>query len=210
MTRRTASTQRALLAVGANAATGLDAYQRCIDLRPGHEGCRQGLALVQAPLGRLEASSRNLEEIDPSWWDVPGHLPLLASNYRALDQAGKVPGDCPSVLREEPRERHRAQGRVRGAARPAGITATPPTNAAQRGPGLDEHRPRSARRSRCHCRRTGTARGRWPRARGRHRRPAAVSRRNGTGRQHLFMGQAAEARQWAERAAVVRPPRSHT
>jgi tetratricopeptide (TPR) repeat protein/TolB-like protein/predicted Ser/Thr protein kinase len=69
---------------------GLDAYQRCVDLYPGHEGCRHALALVQAALGLLEESSRNFEEVIRRGGTFPTTFSLLAANYRALDQPEKA------------------------------------------------------------------------------------------------------------------------
>jgi tetratricopeptide (TPR) repeat protein len=69
---------------------GLDAYQRCIDLYPGHEGCRHALAMVQAPLGLLEESTRNFEEVIRRGGTFPTTFSLLAVNYRALDQPEKA------------------------------------------------------------------------------------------------------------------------
>ena len=71
-------------------ARGLDAYQRCIDLYPGHEGCRHALAMVQAPLGLLEESTRNFEEVIRRGGTFPTTFSLLAVNYRALDQPEKA------------------------------------------------------------------------------------------------------------------------
>jgi tetratricopeptide (TPR) repeat protein/TolB-like protein len=69
---------------------GLDGYQRCVDLYPGHEGCRQALALVQAPLGLLDESTRNFEELIRRGGTFPTTFSLLAENYRALDQPEKA------------------------------------------------------------------------------------------------------------------------
>jgi TolB-like protein/tetratricopeptide (TPR) repeat protein/predicted Ser/Thr protein kinase len=69
---------------------GVDAYQRCIDLYPGHEGCRHSLALVQMPLGLVEESTRNFEEVIRRGGTFPTTFSLLAENYRALDQPEKA------------------------------------------------------------------------------------------------------------------------
>ena len=69
---------------------GLDTYQRCVDLYPGHEGCRHALALVQAPLGLLEDSTRNFEEVIRRGGTFPTTFSLLAENYRALAQPEKA------------------------------------------------------------------------------------------------------------------------
>ena len=65
-------------------------YQRCVDLYPGHEGCRHSLALVQAPLGLLQESTRNFEEVIRRGGTFPTTFSLLAENYRALDQPEKA------------------------------------------------------------------------------------------------------------------------
>jgi tetratricopeptide (TPR) repeat protein len=69
---------------------GIDAYQRCVNLYPGHEGCRHSLALVQVPLGLLEESTRNFEEVIRRGGTFPTTFSLLAENYRALDQPEKA------------------------------------------------------------------------------------------------------------------------
>ena len=69
---------------------GLDTYQRCVDLYPGHEGCRHSLALIQAPLGLLQESTRNFEEVIRRGGTFPTTFSLLAENYRALDQPEKA------------------------------------------------------------------------------------------------------------------------
>jgi tetratricopeptide (TPR) repeat protein/TolB-like protein/predicted Ser/Thr protein kinase len=69
---------------------GVDAYQRCIDLYPGHEGCRHALALLQAPLGLIDESTRNFEEVIRRGGTFPTTFSLLAVNYRSLDQPEKA------------------------------------------------------------------------------------------------------------------------
>jgi TolB-like protein/tetratricopeptide (TPR) repeat protein len=69
---------------------GLDAYQRCIDLYPGYEGCRHNLALIQAGLGRLDESSRNYEELIRRGGTFPATFAFLAGNHLALDRADKA------------------------------------------------------------------------------------------------------------------------
>ncbi|MGD9905583.1 MAG: protein kinase [Vicinamibacterales bacterium] len=71
-------------------ARGMDAYQRCIDLYPGYEGCRHNLAVIQAPLGLTEESTRNLEEVIRRGGTFPATFAFLAGNYLALDQPDKA------------------------------------------------------------------------------------------------------------------------
>jgi len=71
-------------------ARGIDAYQRCIDLYPGYEGCRHNLAVIQAPLGLTEESTRNLEEVIRRGGTFPATFAFLASNYLALNQPDKA------------------------------------------------------------------------------------------------------------------------
>ena len=161
---------------------GLDAYQRCVNLYPGHEGCRHSLALVQAPLGLLEESTRNFEDVIRRGGTFPTTFSLLAENYRALDQPEKALEIVRQVLDAQPRERRRARRRVRGAARRGALSRRSGHLPAQRGPEPDRHWPvlRSAR--------ADPAGGLGWRAEGghgaggRHHRPeSAISRRHGAG-----------------------------
>jgi tetratricopeptide (TPR) repeat protein len=80
-----------LLALGRRETErGVDTYQRCIDLYPGHEGCRHALALVQMPLGLVEESTRNFEEVIRRGGTFPTTFSNLAENYRTLDQPEKA------------------------------------------------------------------------------------------------------------------------
>jgi TolB-like protein/tetratricopeptide (TPR) repeat protein/predicted Ser/Thr protein kinase len=71
-------------------ARGMDAYQRCIDLYPGYEGCRHNLAVIQAPLGLIEESTRNLEEVIRRGGTFPATFAFLASNQLSLNQPEKA------------------------------------------------------------------------------------------------------------------------
>ena len=71
-------------------ARGLDAWQRCIDLYPGNEGCRHNLALNQAARGELEESSRNAEELIRRGGTFPTTFTLLAFSHLALDRPDKA------------------------------------------------------------------------------------------------------------------------
>jgi tetratricopeptide (TPR) repeat protein len=182
---------------------GLDAYQRCVDLYPGHEGCRHALALIQAPLGLLEESTRNFEEVIRRGGTFPTTFSLLAENYRALDQ----PEKALEIVRQ--------------------YSTRNPENAAGHGAvcvallGLGRYRDAADT-----CRHsvvlnpTGTGQFSealaltlhedWDGARKAATELAAATDQNqrylgamALVIQHLFAGKAAEARQWAERAASV-------
>ena len=71
-------------------ARGLDAWQGCIDLYPGNEGCRHNLALNQAARGELEESSRNAEELIRRGGTFPTTFTILAFNHLALDRPDKA------------------------------------------------------------------------------------------------------------------------
>ena len=103
---------------------GIDAYQRCIDLYPGYEGCRHNLATIQTPLGQLEESSRNLEEVIRRGGTFPATFAFLARQPPRTRPRRPGAGDGASLLDEESGERRWPCRRRQCVARPAVATAT--------------------------------------------------------------------------------------
>jgi TolB-like protein/tetratricopeptide (TPR) repeat protein/predicted Ser/Thr protein kinase len=181
----------------------VDAYQRCIDLYPGHEGCRHALALLQAPLGQVEESTRNFEELIRRGGTFPTTFSLLAVNYRSLDQPDKA---LEIVQQYSTRNPENAAGhgsvcagligvgRYRDAAAACQRSAVLSPNATgQFGEVVAQMLQEDWEAARKVAVALSTATEQGQRFSGAH--ALAI--------QDLFHGKAADARQWAERAAAV-------